>query len=391
MIFVNPDSRANRDIPNIGLALAATHYRARVIDLNTKPVPPDRFLNEETDMLGISVQSRTYNEALRIKKLYTGKYPGATIKSVSGFIDVQCCYPYVSLENDLNPGIKFGDDMPLPDYSLFDSIDLFKYNWEAGLWRYAIMTSLGCPFSCIYCSASRRRIYTRSIEHCIEELKVAKERWNISKFIILDDCFNAEKDRVVRFCDMVRPLGLAWGCANGLRADRFDDEIARALYSSGCDFISFGVESSDEGVLLRIRKGETVEQMEQAVLIAGNYFPSVNGYFIIGLPGSTYEKDLASLGWALKRAMNAHFSYYVPAGSDLSCDTLFYGSGAEPVSDEYPRELQKKIFNMTACMRSDYSGGFRKRLLNKLYLVLKFAPLAAPRFLLRGLRSHFHE
>jgi radical SAM superfamily enzyme YgiQ (UPF0313 family) len=390
MLFINPDSRANRDIPNIGLALAATFYNTKVIDLNTLPDPKDRFLHNKTDILGISVQSRTYNEALRIKELYKDKYPNAVIKSVSGFLDVQCCYPYISFDDDMNTDIPFGDEMPFPDYDLLDSIAIFSHNWQSGKWRYAIITSLGCPFSCTYCSASKRKIETRSIGHCVEELGRAKEKWGVTKFTILDDCFNARKERVLEFCEMVEPLKLRWGCANGLRADRFDEDTAKALYSTGCDFISFGVESSNNDVLKIIKKGETIEQIEKAVEIAKKYFRMVNGYFIIGLPGSSYEKDLASLKWSLRNNINAHFSYYVPFDKQIYYDTVFYGNDAEPVFDEYPSILQKEIFELTACMRADYKKSALKRIFRKLLLKLRFAPTSVPEFLRSELRSHIH-
>jgi radical SAM superfamily enzyme YgiQ (UPF0313 family) len=189
---------------------------------------------------------------------------------------------------------------------------------------------------------------------------------------------------------MVRPLNLKWGCANGLRADRFDDEIAKALFSSGCDFISFGIESSDNDVLKTIKKGETVHQIERAINIAKKYFSKVNGYFIIGLPGSSYDKDLSSLRWALKNNINAHFSYYVPFDKQMHYDTIFYGNNAKPVSSEYPGILQKKIFDLTACMRADYQKSFLKQIFSKLLLRLRFAPASIPEFLRSELGSHIH-
>jgi radical SAM superfamily enzyme YgiQ (UPF0313 family) len=388
MIFINPDSRANRDIPNIGLALAATHYKARVIDLNTMPQPAERFLHEKSELLGISVQSRTYSEALRIKRLYSERYPDAKVKSVNGFIDVQCCYPYLSLEEDMNPGIPFGDDMPFPDYNLFDSVDVFCQNWQKGQWKYAIITTLGCPFSCTYCMASKRKVTMRSVVHCIEELKEAKAKWKIKGFTILDDCFNTSKDRVFEFCRQVAPLNLKWGCANGLRADRFDKDIAKELRASGCDFISFGIESADNSVLKAIRKGETIEQIEGAVSVARKYFPVVNGYFIIGLPCSDYKKDISSLKWALRNNINAHFSYYIPFDRQMYYDSIFYGNEAVPVSDAYEKELQKKIFDMTACMRADYRGGVLKKAINKLFLVFRFSPATIPKFVWNRIRMY---
>ena len=50
-------------------------------------------------------------------------------------------------------------------------------------------------------------------------------------------------------------------------------------------------------ILKIIKKGETIEQIER-IRAAKIYFNKVNGYFIIDLPGSSYEKDLASVNWS---------------------------------------------------------------------------------------------
>lgn len=46
ILFINPNSKVNFDIPNIDLAFIATHYNAKVIDYNTLPKPVNRHLNK---------------------------------------------------------------------------------------------------------------------------------------------------------------------------------------------------------------------------------------------------------------------------------------------------------------------------------------------------------
>lgn len=367
MIFVNPNARVNRDIPNIGLAYAATHFKVKVIDQNTMPHPKDRFLKyETTDLLGISVQSRTYHEAKRIAKTYQEKYPKVEVKSISGFLDVQCCYPYLDFEDRITYDKAFADEYPSPNYELFDSFPLFRKNWQRGNWPYAIMTSQGCPYQCIYCVSRNRKWRARSAQNCYQELKQAKEKWSIKSFQILDDCFNIDKERVLKFCELIRPLQLSWFCTNGLRADRFDEDMARAMSRSGCHFASFGIESIIPEVLETIKKGETKKEIEKAIEIAKKYFKGINGFFIIGLPGSSYEKDLASLEWAREREINAHFSYYLPMDKRIQYDSLFYGEGAHPISNEYPGKLQKKIYEMTSHMRPSQPRSLIKRLIERI-------------------------
>ena len=368
MIFVNPDARSNRNIPNIGLAYAATHFRTRVVDLNTMPEPADRYLNEGTDVLGLSVQSRSYGEAEKITRAYLEKYPAAKVRSISGFLDVQCCYPYLDMGEKLEFREPFSDAYPFPDYELFDSFALFGRNWRAGEWSYAIMTSQGCPYQCTYCSSRNRKWLSRGPRNCFEELEQAVKKWGIKSFVILDDCFNVDKQRCLEFCSLVKPLGLSWNCSNGLRADRFDAELAAGLKDAGCSQISFGIESVIPEILAGIKKGETIEQIENAVDTASRYYPpgGINGFFIVGLPGSSYERDMESLNWAIKKKIHAHFNYYVPFDRRMEHDALFYGETAHPLSSEYPQELQRKVYEAAAKFCRGAQPGFFKRLLRKL-------------------------
>jgi len=369
MIFINPTSKVNTDLPNIALAYAATHYNVRVIDLNTKPEPKDRFLNYRADIIGISIRSFNYAEAERIARLYKAKYPESKIKSISGFLDVQCCYPFVDFNDKIEYNEPFSDDYPFPRYELFDSFDIFKKNWKKGRWHYAIMTALGCPFQCTYCMSRNRKWITRSVENCIEELKHAKKKYGIVSFQIIDDCFNVSKERVLKFCKLVKPLKLRWLCTNGLRADRFDEDIAKAMKESGCMHISLGIESVDDDVLRTVKKGESSEQISNAVDIAKKYFRGVNGFFIIGLPGSSYKKDLKSVEFVKRKGINGHFSYYVPFDKSQQLNRVFYGEKAEPMSDAYPKELQKKIYEMTKHMRPG-EGDFIKIAIKKIRMAL---------------------
>lgn len=368
MIFINPDAKSNKDIPNIGLAYAATYYNTKVIDLNTMPLPKDRFLKYKTEVIGISIQSRTYNEAKRIGQLYKQKYPESKIKSISGFLDVQCCYPYLDFEEKIECNKPFSDQYPFPNYELFDSFTVFQQKWEKGYWGYAIMTSQGCPYQCIYCVSRNRKWLARSPENCYEELKQAKEKWNIKHFSILDDCFNVDITRALKFCELVKPLNLKWTCANGLRADRFNEDMAKAMAESGCVKINFGIESTDSEVLKTIRKGEKIEDIELAIDIAVKYFKksTINGFFIIGLPGSSYQKDLASIKWAQTKNIQALFSYYLPFNKTVQYDKLFYGDFTEPLSDTYPKKQQKKLYQLAHSIWQSPQKPFIKKLFSKI-------------------------
>lgn len=337
MLFVDPYSEIYINIPNMSLAYAATIYNVNVCDQHVLPYPTDRFMKLKAKTLGISVRSFAYDEAQSVARKYSAKYPDAAVKSIDA-LDVQCCYPFLNFKEAISINREFSDELPFPKYELFDSFNYLSSNWRIGLWHYPLLTSLGCPYQCVFCASSGRTYKTRSVANCIAELKQAIERYGITSFEILDDVFNLDKARVMEFCEKAAPLKLRWLCSNGLRADRFDRDQAAALKAAGCLGLGFGIESVHDDILERIKKGETVMQIEAAVKTAKEYFEEVKGYFIVGLPGSTYQKDTESIEWAVRMRIKPVVSYYVPDKG------IFYGSKALPGSDAYPGQDQRKVY-----------------------------------------------
>jgi len=364
-LFINPEAKSNRNTPNLSLAYLATKFKTAVIDFNTKPDNYQRLFDFEAETLGLSIQTRSYNHAQKVINDYTKKFPRAKIVSLNGPLDIQCCYPFINLENKIDYPDKFGDDLPFPNYELFDSFDIFQEHWQKNYWSYTIMTSLGCPYGCTYCAAHNRAWIPRSPKNCYLELKNAKEKWQIKSFKILDDCFNLKEDRVIEFCNLIKPLNLKWSCVNGLRADKFTDQMANAMRDSGCQQIGFGIESTDEQILKNINKGETFEQISTAVNISRKYFKKIVGFFIIGLPGSSYEKDLNSLNWAKNNKLLPNFSFFVPITDGQNIDNTFCGEKTSVFSDEYSQEKQNEIFDLANKFLKSKNNNFFNKLKNK--------------------------
>jgi len=366
-MLINPNSGVNTDLPNMQLAYTATLTKSFVIDLNTKQRPRNRYLNNKDKKVLISIRSAALNEANVIKDSYLAKHPDSTVKSITGIVDIQCCYPFLKWKLNEHFKEEFCDELPFPDYSLFDSFSIFKKNWGKGKWAYPILTSLGCPFKCVYCAARSRVYKVRSPKNCVDEIKQAVNKYNIKSFQVIDDCFNVINNRVLEFCRLIKPLKLKWYCTNGLRADLFNEAQAKAISGSGCKQISFGVESLDKKVLINIHKGLTREKVEQAVRIAKKYFDDINCYFIIGLPGSSYKSDLDNVEWVKQMGVNGHFSYFIPSNEEARADATFYGKKAKPRSKAYPFKEQEEIYNMTQAMRPYTISYLVRRLLKKFF------------------------
>ncbi|MFH1420523.1 MAG: radical SAM protein [Candidatus Aenigmatarchaeota archaeon] len=203
------------------------------------------------------------------------------------------------------------DVLPFPNYDVFDSVD-------SEIDAYPLVTSRGCPYNCSYCSVGNviGKVWrSRDAKNITEELETAKEKYGSSGFKVLDDNFTLSVERAKEICRMLidKNIGMKWSCPNGIRADKLDNELLALMKQSGCYSISIGVETGDLDVFKAIDKGEKLEDIEKAVAMIKNAGIRAEGFFIIGLPGSTYEKDKVSIAFAKKLKLDsASFGILVP-------------------------------------------------------------------------------
>lgn len=193
----------------------------------------------------------------------------------------------VSMAEDL-------DRLPFPDYTVFDSV-------SGHIDRYPIMTSRGCPFNCAFCLnsvLSKRKWRARSPGNVIEEITVAKGRYDFRILDIWDDCFNLDLDRAKHILSMINSehLGIEVCMGNGVRADRVDADFLQLLRKVGGKTLWFGAEDLNPDTAAWVSKGETPDQIERAIELAKNEGFDVGVTMIIGLPGQTRESVEYSLG-----------------------------------------------------------------------------------------------
>jgi radical SAM superfamily enzyme YgiQ (UPF0313 family) len=184
---------------------------------------------------------------------------------------------------------------------LVKDINLLPFpDFEAGgvkqICEYPILTSRGCPYNCIFCfSHIGRRWRERNPDNVIEELKEAREKFSINSFGVWDPVFNLTTKHVVNFCSLLikENLNLPWNCYS-VRADRVAEEQARMMKESGCQHVFMGVETLDDEIMKRINKKEKVEDVKKAVEIYHKHGLKVTGFFILGLPGDTFNKSVTT-------------------------------------------------------------------------------------------------
>ncbi|MBI2062318.1 MAG: B12-binding domain-containing radical SAM protein, partial [Candidatus Yanofskybacteria bacterium] len=185
------------------------------------------------------------------------------------------------------------DSLPFPEWSLFpmekytNCLQLF--GGEKNDKVLGIITGRGCFNRCNFCYRIEKGIRFRKLEKVIEEMKILKEKYGVNYFHIQDELFDFPKKRILEFHDLLQKNNLKIKFTCSARVDVFDEEMAIWLKESGCKFLNFGMESSDQNVLNLMKKNTTVEQNIRAAEIAKKIGIGLGLNFIWGNKGDTAE------------------------------------------------------------------------------------------------------
>lgn len=156
----------------------------------------------------------------------------------------------------------------------------------------SVITTRGCPYSCIFCWNSWRDTPVRfnSPEWVIADIKFLIQRYNIQALYFADDDLFMNKGRLEKICQLMKEnkIDLIWGCQ--ARVDTVDLETLRIVKEAGCRQVVFGFESGSQRILDILKnKTTTVEQNAQAVKLCKQAGILCLAGFMIGNPTETVE------------------------------------------------------------------------------------------------------
>jgi anaerobic magnesium-protoporphyrin IX monomethyl ester cyclase len=218
---------------------------------------------------------------------------GADLAAVPGVVSAGGAGPPRPFAADL-------DALPFPARDLLPNASYLSHGRRRhGYTVTTVMSSRGCPYACEFCSnvvfgASFRERGAASVVDEIEEsLALGYDR-----IAFADDVFTLRRERVTAVCDEIERRGLrfAWECL--ARVDGIDRETARRMRRAGCQTVFFGIESGNDEVLRRMRKGITAAQAREAVWAAHDAGLEVGAFFILCYPGETDDTVLETLRFA---------------------------------------------------------------------------------------------
>ncbi len=230
-------------------------------------------------------------------RLATGEDP----RAVAGLCHLDEAGRFIA--NPPRPLIDPLDQLPWPERDLIKNPNNYRPPDARRLPAASIMPTRGCFANCTFCCTKHifgRRIRSRSTANIIAEIEDLISRHGAKEIHVVDDVFTYAKKKTLEFCRAVKEAGLEVGFAfpNGVRADTVDEETLAALKSVGVRSLSFGVESGNEDILKKIKKGESKEDIRRAFALAKKMGFETWGFFIIGLPGEDEASAAQTIDFA---------------------------------------------------------------------------------------------
>lgn len=178
------------------------------------------------------------------------------------------------VHNELRERCDDLDTLPLPALSLIVGADRIRET--------PVMTSLGCPFDCTFCTVTLmfgRRYRSRSPENVLDELAARRPR----SVFFYDDNFAADKRRLKTLLRMMIDNGITPKWQAQVRTDvARDDELLALMKRSGCHRLALGFESINQQTLDEYAKAQTVEDVAHAVAALHRHGIKCHGMFVVG-------------------------------------------------------------------------------------------------------------
>ncbi len=206
------------------------------------------------------------------------------------------------------------EKLPPPAY---DMVDLKKYFQLDSPWHFPrspqviqFISSRGCPYQCSYCHTIHGKRYRGlSAAKVLDQMEDLVKNHGVEEFMMVDDIFNFDLERAKEICRGIlqRGLKIHLQFPNGVRGDRFDEELVALMKEAGTHFMAIAIETTSKEYQRLIRKNLKVDKAEQTILWARKYNIEVSGFFMIGFPGETVDQIQQTIDFAVNAPLDAIF------------------------------------------------------------------------------------
>lgn len=225
-----------------------------------------------------------------LQELVSALESGGPVENIAGLIYRKHGIPVV---NKPRTFINNPDSIPLPDFGALKLDQYLTHVPHKGIVPFVpVVTSRGCPFACIYCSAEGilgRKVRFRTVENVMAEFEYIVNTLKISHLAFIDETLTLNKKRMMSLCTAIMDKKLNVTMEGWTRASTVDEEMLAAMKKAGFISLSFGIESGDPGIAKVIGRDTPDDVMVRAFDMAKNVGLETKGYLMIGHPYETKQ------------------------------------------------------------------------------------------------------
>ncbi len=238
--------------------------------------------------------------------------------------------PQASLIKDLDEVLPVAawDLLPMGKYRAhnwhcFDNInDRIPYG--------AIYTSLGCPYSCVFCCINapfgKPGIRYRTPKLVVEEIGLLVNSYGIKNIKIVDELFVLSEKHYMTIVELLIERGYGLNIWAYARVDTVKLANLQKMKKAGINWLALGIESANPDVRDGASKKMRVNDIKKVVRTIQEAGIRVIGNYIFGLPEDTNETMQETLDMAI----------------DLNCEFAnFYSGMAYPGSQLYEMAVKE--------------------------------------------------
>lgn len=358
VLLIEPNFEGYPLMPTMSLAVLKgyinekTNHKSKIIDLifhkkDWKAYLLNKIKSENPDLIGISILSFNYIQALKIARLIKKYF---NIKIIFGGVhailspeeiinnkevDIVCIGEGEEILGELlNKNLKCRgikgilykegkkiiknkprklienlDNLPFPDWNDFDLKKYFLINNN----HLPIMASRGCPYGCTYCSnhALKKKLVGkyvrfRSVDNVLNEIDLRIKQYydrGMKYLFFYDDTFILNRKFILEFCRKFKEKGyhklLKWNV--NVRANLVTEEIIKTMKDAGCYEVRMGVEAGNDYIRNEIyKRNMSKKQILNAIKIIKKNGLQLRLQFIIGAPYENLEMMEESFDLAKK-------------------------------------------------------------------------------------------
>lgn len=259
-----------------------------------------------------------------------------------------------------------------PAYELYD-MDKYADIIYPGVRSFAVDTSRGCPFNCIFCSNySKTKLRFYQNQTIFRQLDTLVKKYGVKWIAFVDDLFTFKKSRVIEICNYIidNELKFKWSCIT--RVDSIDEELLQIMKKAGLYNIIFGVESGSDVVRKRDNKSIANEQYFNAINLCRKYNIRTLNTFIIGHPEETVPQMFETIKFSLKlKSSMTHYQLMSPLpGAPILTKGVNSGIFSKHVWSDYMKGKISEPFFYPSNLKI-----FTVRLIHQLaYVIYYFIP-----------------